>query len=145
MKAPLAVALFFCAGPAIAVTAPSPSGIPATIKIAPQNGSVETGSATFTPAEGNKTKVQIRLKGEPKGASQPAHLHAGGCANLDPNPKYGLQNVVNGKSTTTIAVDPNLLFEKNLALNVHKSAQDIKTYVACGYLSKANLAKPAGK
>jgi hypothetical protein len=141
----LALALVLAAGPAFAVTAPSPSGSPQSIRIAPQNGSGESGTATFTSTEGNKTKVQIKLKGQPKGVAQPAHLHAGGCANLDPKPKYGLENVVNGKSTTVIPVDAGVLFQEGLAVNVHKSAQDIQTYVACGDVSKANLTKPAKK
>jgi hypothetical protein len=139
----LALALLLACGPVFAVTAPSPSGSPQTIRIAPQNGSGESGTATFTSTEGNKTKVQVKLKGQPKGVQQPAHLHAGGCANLDPKPKYGLENVVNGKSTTVVPVDAGVLFQEGLALNVHKSAQDVQTYVACGDLSKANLAKPA--
>jgi hypothetical protein len=142
----LAVALLVAAGPVFAqVAAPAPSGSPQSIRIAAQNGSAESGTATLTSEEGNKTKVEISLKGQPKGVQQPAHLHAGGCANLDPKPKYGLENVVNGKSTTIIPVDAGVLFEQGLALNVHKSKQDIQTYVACGDLSKTNLTKSARK
>ena len=60
---------------------------PVTIKLGPQNKSGESGTAKLTP-EGDSTKVEISLKGGPKGASQPAHIHEGSCSKLDPNPKY---------------------------------------------------------
>lgn len=104
---------------------------PVIVKLGPQNKSGESGTAKLTP-EGDKTKVEISLKGAPKGASQPAHFHEGGCANLDPKPKYGLSNVVDGKSSTEVPVKLDELVGGSLAINVHKSAEDVKTYVACG-------------
>jgi len=107
---------------------------PVTVSLKEQNKSGETGSATFTP-QGNKTQVVLELKGGPADA-QPAHIHAGTCAKLDPTPKYPLQNVVNGKSTTVLDVPMKQLMATG-AVNVHKSAQDVKTYVACGDLKSA--------
>jgi hypothetical protein len=107
---------------------------PVTVSLKEQNKSGETGSATFTP-QGNKTQVVLELKGAPADA-QPAHIHAGTCAKLDPTPKYPLQNVVNGKSTTVLDVPMKQLMATG-AVNVHKSAQDVKTYVACGDLKSA--------
>lgn len=102
-----------------------------SVKIGAQNKSGETGTAKLTP-EGDQTKVEISLKGAPKGVSQPAHVHEGTCAKLDPKPKYALSNVVDGKSTTTIPVKMEDLQGGNMAINVHKSAEEVKTYVACG-------------
>ena len=34
-----------------------------------------------------------------------------------------------------------MLFQQNLAINVHKSAKDIKDYVACGDVDQATAAK----
>jgi hypothetical protein len=85
---------------------------------------------------GDQTKVEVSLKGAPKGVSQPMHIHEGTCAKLDPKPKYGLSNLENGKSTTTIPVKLADLQGGNMAINVHKSAEDIKTYVACGDIKK---------
>ena len=115
-----------------ALAADKAAGKPMTIQIQPQNQSGESGTAKLTPLEGGQTKVEISLKGEAKGTPQPAHIHEGGCANLDPKPKQGLDNVVNGKSTTVVPVALSDLMDKNLAINVHKSPDDIKTYVACG-------------
>ena len=107
-----------------------------TVKLSQQNKSGESGTAKLTPA-GDKTKVEISLKGAPKGVSQPAHVHEGTCAKLDPKPKYGLSNVVDGKSTTEVPADIKTLRGGNLAINVHKSAEEAKVYVACGDIKKA--------
>ena len=108
---------------------------PVTIKIAPQNGSKESGTAKLTPQGADKTKVDISLRDEPKGIPQPAHIHLGSCANLDPKPKHGLENVVNGKSSTVVPVGLEELMKEHGAINVHKSTKEIKTYVACGDLN----------
>ena len=107
-----------------------------TVKLSQQNKSGESGTAKLTPM-GDKTKVEISLKGAPKGVSQPAHVHEGTCAKLDPKPKYGLSNVVDGKSTTEVPADIKTLRGGNLAINVHKSAEEAKVYVACGDIKKA--------
>jgi hypothetical protein len=104
---------------------------PVTVKIGQQHKSGESGTAKLTP-EGDGTKVEISLKGAPSGVPQPAHIHMGSCSKLDPKPKYGLENVVDGKSTTTVPVKLEDLAKEKVAINVHKSAQDLKTYVACG-------------
>jgi hypothetical protein len=115
-----------------------------TVRLAQQNKSKESGTAKLTP-EGDKTKVEISLKGAPKGVSQPAHVHDGSCAKLDPKPKYPLQNVVDGKSTSEVPVKLDELTGGNLAINVHKSAEDAKTYVACGDIKKPRAAKKSSE
>lgn len=115
-----------------------------TVRLGQQNKSGESGTARLTPA-GTGTKVEINLKGAKKGMSQPAHIHEGSCAKLDPKPKYGLQNVVDGKSTTEVPVGMDALMGGNLAINVHKSADEVKTYVACGDIKKGGgMAKKSG-
>src|SRR5262250_1660567 len=71
-----AASLLFAAGGALAQDAP------VTVKLDAQNGSGETGTATFTP-QGNKTQVVLQLTGAPS-AAQPAHIHEGSCAKLNP-------------------------------------------------------------
>ena len=111
-----------------------------TVPIHAQNKSGESGSAKLTP-EGDQTKVEISLKGATKAGSQPAHIHDGSCKQLDPKPKYGLSNVENGKSSTTVPVKLDELTSGKLAINVHKSAADLKTYVACGDIRKSPMKK----
>ena len=108
---------------------------PVTVQLGEQNNSGETGTATITPQDGKTQvvlqQVVLQIEGAPAQA-QPAHIHDGTCASLDPKPRIPLQNVVNGKSTTTL--DMPMSEVTNGAINVHKSASDIKTYVACGDL-----------
>ena len=107
---------------------------PLTVNLSPQNGSGESGTATLTP-QGDKTQVVIKLTGAPDAATQqPAHIHDGSCAKLDPKPRVPLQNVVGGSSTTTLDMKLGDIMSKGGAVNVHKSAADVKTYVACGDL-----------
>jgi hypothetical protein len=122
-----AIATIVAAGSALAANAPM------TGTLHEQNGSGETGTATLTP-EGNKTQVVLSLKGAPAEA-QPAHIHNGTCSKLDPKPRIPLQNVVNGKSTTVLDMPIDKVASG--AINVHKSAQDVKTYVACGDLKSS--------
>jgi hypothetical protein len=112
------------------------------VRIHAQNKSGESGSAKLTPEGADKTRVEISLKGGPSGTPQPAHIHEGSCAKLDPKPKYGLENVVDGKSTTVVPVGIDAV--RGMAINVHKSAQDLKTYVACGDIGKGGGAMKKG-
>jgi hypothetical protein len=111
-----------------------------TVRLHAQNSSKESGTAKLTP-DGDKTKVEINIKGAPKGVAQPAHIHDGSCAKLDPKPKYPLQAVTDGKSTSEVPVSIKELTGGNLAINVHKSAEEVKVYVACGEIKGGGMAK----
>ena len=104
-----------------------------TVKLGPENSSGESGTATLSAA-GDSTKVVISITGGPATA-QPVHIHKGTCDKLDPKPAFPLSPVVNGKSETTVKVAMKDL-EKGYAINGHKSAQDVKTYVFCGEIGK---------
>jgi hypothetical protein len=103
---------------------------PVTVQLAAQNGSGESGTATLT-AEGSQTKVSIDLSNGSM-TPQPAHIHQGTCAKLNPKPQYPLANVVNGKSESTVDASLDTLKGSAFAINVHKSAPEITTYVSCG-------------
>jgi hypothetical protein len=98
------------------------------------NNSGEDGFATLRETP-NGLVVTIHIKNA-KGP-QPAHIHKGTCAKLDPKPEEALHNVVNGMSVTTV---PGVTIAKLLAtkhaINVHKSLTDIPTYVSCGDIAK---------
>ena len=93
------------------------------------NNSNESGTATLTPS-GDSTKVVLDVKGAE--GSQPTHIHKGTCDKLDPKPAFPLSPVVNGKSETTVKASIKELTGGTYAINGHKSAQDLKTYVFCG-------------
>jgi hypothetical protein len=104
---------------------------PLTVQLAPQSNSGESGTATLTE-DGAKTKVSVNVTGAPAGVAQPLHVHKGTCAQLDPKPTYGLTTLSGGKSDATIDVPLATLQGGKFAINGHKSAQDVSTYVFCG-------------
>ena len=62
-------------------------------------------------------------------------IHKGTCSNLDPKPTYPLSPVANGKSGTIVKAPLDDLSKGGYAINVHKSTQDLKTYVSCGEIA----------
>lgn len=116
---------------------------PMMMKLASIGSTGMKGSVTLT-AKGDKTEVSVKLDGDAKGESHPAHIHVGTC----PTPggvMYPLTSIVEGKSVTLVDISIDDLWKSlPLAINVHKSAADIKTYIACGDLSGATGAKMEG-
>ena len=103
---------------------------PVQIPMNALNGSGENGQATLRDTPRGLV-VTIHIKNA-KGP-QPAHIHKGTCAKLDPKPEEPLHNVVNGMSITTVpGVTIAKLKATPHALNVHKSLTDLPTYVSCG-------------
>ena len=100
-----------------------------TVQLNALNGSGENGTATLRAA-GSKTIVTIRLSGG-SDVEQPAHFHVGTCDRYQPRPLYPLEDVVDGKSTTTLNVPIAKLVAGDLIINVHKSYADIATQAAC--------------
>ena len=119
----LGVAVLFATAPAVQAQDHS-------VKLEPQNSSGESGTATLSKAGDHETKVTIQVSGGPAEA-QPTHIHKGTCAKLDPKPAFPLSPVTGGKSETTVKASMDDLM-KGYAINGHKSAQDLKTYVFCG-------------
>ena len=113
----------------IAMASPVAAADSATVKLSPQSGSGESGTATLTKQGDKQTKVVLSVTGG--SGSQPVHIHKGSCAKLDPKPAYPLSPLVDGKSETVVNASLDDL-EKGYAINGHKSAQDVKTYVFCG-------------
>jgi hypothetical protein len=98
------------------------------------NNSGESGTATLTEVDG-KTKVVLALTGAPKDVVQPAHIHVGSCPGVGAI-KYNLTFPKNGVSETILDVNlETIMSEVPLAVNVHKSASEAKTYVACGEIA----------
>lgn len=113
---------------------PTPTVPPKTIEMKQTDASGQSGTAVFEP-QGDSTKVTLTMVGKAYTTPQPAHIHTGKC----PTPgdvKYPLNNVVNGKSETVIAVKFEDLFTTllPLAVNVHKSVEQASIYTACGDL-----------
>lgn len=103
-----------------------------TIVMKAKNGSGEDGTAIVTQTEAG-LQVVISLKNPPKDTPQPTHIHAGTCDNISKAPEYPLDNTVNGKGTSLVkGVKLEDLMNGKYAINVHKSGDDLATYVSCG-------------
>jgi hypothetical protein len=125
--AALALAALIPAGlvPAAAAT----TGL--TVAMKPLNDSGESGTATLSQ-QSDGVKVVVALKNAPA-AGQPTHIHIGTCGNIKAAPEYALVSLENGASTSVVkGVTIDQLLAGHYAINVHKSADDLGTYVACG-------------
>jgi hypothetical protein len=102
---------------------------PRTITLRTLNASGVTGTVTFAAID-NKTQVEIAV--DPAGnLDMPAHIHPGTCDELTPQPKFPLENVQSGSSKTVVPASIDELFAGGLAVNIHHSNDDLKTYTAC--------------
>lgn len=140
--------LCFALVAALAICFSPPRGAAAqaavTVPLHAVNGSGQEGVATISAVSDQETRVVIQLAG---GAAtpQPAHIHAGVCSGIDPKPAYPLNDVVNGRSETTLPIPMARIVEgAYFAINVHKSAAEIDVYVACGDIPVTNVSAQAG-
>ncbi|MGH7714666.1 MAG: hypothetical protein ACREML_01600 [Vulcanimicrobiaceae bacterium] len=102
-----------------------------TITMSSENNSGEYGTVTFLQ-RGTNLVVSVNMT-NPTAAIQPVHIHEGTCAKLNPKPKYPLKNLAAGSSSTTLDnVTLASLLSSSFAVNVHKSPNEVGTYVACG-------------
>jgi hypothetical protein len=112
-----------------------------TVKLAEQNNSGEYGGARITWVSDTQVRVEVTVVGG-SATPQPAHIHKGTCANLDPVPAFPLNNVVNGMSDTTVNVGMAELAKGGYAINIHKSAAEVSTYVSCGNIEPLTVVAP---
>jgi hypothetical protein len=105
---------------------------PATINInmGALNRSRQNGTARLSQSGRNVT-VKVAVFNQPKRTVEPAHIHRGTCAHLNPVPYKPLTSVVNGTSVTTLPLDLRTLKQSRFAINVH-DAKNPKRYVSCG-------------
>lgn len=120
-------------GFASAVVAQAATPQTVTVTMNALNKSGETGTATLTQV-GNGVKVDITIKGAPA-TDQPTHIHPGTCAKLNPAPEAPLTPLSNGRSVTVLSGKKLSQFTGGkFAINIHKSTNDLKTYVSCGVI-----------
>ena len=128
---------FIAALAALALSAPALAAAPATatFPLNAQNGSGESGTATFTQ-KGDDVVVVVKVEGGNAKGPQPVHIHKGTCLHLNPKPFIALTNITGGMSTTKIeGTTVDKLTKGNVySINVHKSPKEIKIYVTCGRL-----------
>ena len=111
-------------------SAPRPSTV---IQLAMQNDSGVTGTLTLTDLGDGRSRVVVAV--EPGGnPDMPAHIHPGTCDAMIPQPLHPLTNVVNGASTTIVPATLEELTGGGLAMNLHRSNEDLRTSTACAEL-----------
>jgi hypothetical protein len=121
----VATALFTVAGVAGATAGRS------EVQVTPLNHSGETGAATLAQQPDGSLRVTV-LMHNGGSAPQPVHIHKGTCEESGAV-AFKLQTAVNGKSETTLkGVKLSDLTSSAHVINVHKSAKEMGTYVACG-------------
>jgi hypothetical protein len=107
----------------------------ASVTFAELNDSGLSGTAVLT-ARGKRTEVSMQINGVV--SENPTHIHTGTCDDLDPNPKYPLNNVelstteLAGLSDTVVDVPLDELLSTPHLILIHKSAEELNTYYACG-------------
>jgi hypothetical protein len=111
----------------------SAQGQSISLSLTSQNTSGISGTAVITELPGGKLRVEIRANGAGPGP-QPAHIHQGTCANLDPAPKFTLTSLTNGVSTTEVDGSLRDLIASPYAIHLHKAPDELPVYVACADL-----------
>ena len=106
-----------------------------SVSLSPVGDASQFGTASLTP-EGDQTRVVLDVD-SPVSPSQPAHIHEGTCDNLTAEPAYGLPNVVDGRSESTVDVSLETLTASDYAINLHMSDDDLTTYTSCGDIEAA--------
>jgi hypothetical protein len=110
-----------------------------TVTLDQQNSSGQSGTAVLQDMGDGTTKVTVNISGG-SAVAQPAHIHDGPCATLNPKPKYPLTSLVNGTSETIVKQPLSDLADGTYAINVHKSGTEASVYVACGNIEKLVVA-----
>ncbi len=125
LSLPLALAIMA----AVVVSGCAAEPPPRTIALVTLNDSGVSGTVAF---RGVADRTEVSIKVDPGGnPDMPAHIHPGTCDDLTPQPKFPLENVRDGASVTVVPASIGELFGGDLAVNIHKSNDDLKTYTAC--------------
>jgi hypothetical protein len=106
------------------------------LELGEQNGSGQSGTATLTAVDDERTRIVMDLSNPPS-VPQPAHVHPGPCDDLG-DPVAGLTNVVRGRSETTVPLSFTELRRGDLVVHAHKSEKEYSISVACAPIPEAD-------
>lgn len=134
------------ATPSAGATTGAAAGAPATVSTATwtatinaMGGSGITGSAMVRPS-GKTEAATVSLTGAPPNSTLPWHVHSGTCATgggvVGSGSAYTPLSVgADGKATSSATINASLDPAAKYHVNIHKSASDMGTIVACGDLT----------
>ena len=108
----------------------STRGEPIRLDLPEQDGSAVTGTVTLTPVSEERTEVRVEVD-DAGHANMPAHIHSGTCDEMVPQPKFPLQNALDGVSITEVPASLDQLRDGSLVLNLHQSNAEMGISVAC--------------
>ena len=101
-----------------------------TLDLEQIDGSGVTGEVVIT--EVDATTTLITVDADPAGhPDMPAHIHPGSCAELVPQPRVALENIVDGRSSTRVPASFEELTAPGQAINLHESNAALDVYTAC--------------
>lgn len=107
------------------------------LRLAEQNGSGQSGSATLTPTGEGRTTIVIELASAPA-EPQPAHVHDGTCDDIG-DVVAPLESLVEGASETTVPLPLEELRRGDLIVHAHKSEAELDVSVACAPIPVGDL------
>lgn len=136
----LFVTLAFFVGCAPAMNAPASAAPWQTTLQGQQGFQAVSGTAMATVGRG-QTTITANLTGATPGSVHPWHVHFGTCGSggdiVGAAGAYpALQVGSDGRAKATATIDMELQPGQPYYLNVHRSAEDLKTIAACGDLRK---------
>ncbi|HWV36111.1 MAG TPA: hypothetical protein VNZ55_10795 [Thermomicrobiales bacterium] len=128
------------ASPTVAIT-PEPDARRLILDFTELNDSGVTGTATLYEA-GDRTIVDIDVKNT--GKDHPAHIHAGTCGQLDPEPAFTLNDVhEDGKSRSVVDAPLEGLINGDFAIDLHLSPTELGTLIDCANIEGEPVAGSA--
>jgi len=138
-----AISSILVAGVAVAGLAAGPSEVfkpEWKTELKPGAGSSITGKAEVEAEGDNTTEAEIHIKGATAGAELPWHVHSGKCgtggAVVGAATAYPLLKVKgDGSAKAEAKTDIATPTSGEYSVNVHKSAAEMTTIVACGDLT----------
>ncbi|MDP9352398.1 MAG: hypothetical protein M3P51_12770 [Chloroflexota bacterium] len=106
-----------------------------TVRLDAQNKSGINGTATLTDNGNGTTTISIKLRNTKANSMHPGHLHEGTCKGTIPTIRYPLEDVVDGKSETTVKAPLGRLLSEELYINLHPSHEKLFPVITCGGLN----------
>ena len=141
------VALVVALATAASSSVAAQDGEEAVATLTERNDSGVSGTVELA-ARDDRTRVVVRAEGAL--GVHPTHIHRGNCGDLDPNPKYPLNNVelatteLTGLSETVIDVPLREFVDEEHLVLIHKTAVELGNYLACGDIEAGEATASGG-